>query len=286
MGDAFVASANNAEAMFWNPAGIAQVKNDYDIALGYNKWIFDIKHQYAGFVYNADKLGTFGLNMTYVDYGEIEGTRRSDSDPNGYIETGTFTPKAYVVGLTYAKSISDKFSFGGNIKYVRQDLGSGYVATGTSTDTGKFVDNKLGQFALDFGILYFTGFKDLRLGVTITNLSLEKGFIKETFPLPIAMKIGLAMDVLRIFDVDKIHKLTVEVDALHLRDYTERMHFGAEYTFDDKFFVRAGYKTNYDEDKFSAGFGVKVFDAARIDYSFSPFGRLDPVQRVSIGYQL
>jgi hypothetical protein len=286
MGDAFLASANNSEAMFWNAAGITQVKKEIDVSMGYNKWIADITHQYLGAVYNADEWGVFGVHLIYVDYGELEGTRRSDLDPKGYVETGNFSPSALVAGLSYARSISDKFSFGVNIKYVYQDLGSGYVSTGTTTEEYKTVENKLGEFAFDIGTLYYTGFKDLRLAMNIANISLEKGFVRETFPLPITLKFGIAMDVLKLFNIDPVHQLTLAVDALHLRDYSERLHVGAEYSFNETVALRAGYKFNYDEDKFSAGFGVKIFKDIRLDYAYSPFTTLESVHRISLGYEL
>jgi hypothetical protein len=286
MGDAFVAIADNAEAMFWNPAGMTRTNKQIDVAIGYNKWIADISHQYIGAVYNAGNIGSFGVQMIYVDYGDLDGTRRSDSDPNGYIETGTFSPSAYVIGLSYAKAISDKFSFGANLKYVRQDLGAGYVSTGTTTEENKLVDNKLGEFALDFGTLYYTGYKDLRLAMSITNMSLEKGFIKESFPLPIALKFGVAMDILKAFDINPIHRFTVAIDGIHQRDYTERIHIGAEYMFDNMVAFRIGYKTNYDEDHFATGLGLRVMDALRVDYAYSPFSRLEAVHRISLGYEL
>lgn len=60
--------------------------------------------------------------------------------------------------------------------------------------------------------------------------------------MPMTFDLGIAMDVLRTTDVSSNHSLTLDVDAIHPRDYTERMHLGAEYTFLEVFSIRTGYK--------------------------------------------
>ena len=80
--------------------------------------------------------------------------------------------------------------------------------------------------------------------------------------------------------------LLIAVDAVHPRDYSERVHVGAEYLFADLLAVRAGYKTNYDEEALSMGFGVKYAVGGiglRIDYSYSQLGAFDGVSRITIG---
>lgn len=284
MGNAFIAVANNGEAMFWNPAGMTKVKGRFDFSAGYNKWIAAIKHQYADFTYNAGNTGVFGINLIWVDYGTIYGTRRSEVDPRGYIETGTFSPQAFAIGLAYGRAITDKFSFGVNLKYVRQDLGLAYVGTGETTEEFETVSNRLSVMAFDFGTLFYPGFKDLRIAMSIRNVSAERYYVREGFPIPITFKLGIAMDLMKAFGAGASNPLIFAIDAVHPRDYAERVHFGVEYWFNDIIALRAGYKLNYDEDKFSVGMGFKHSSRGiRVDYALNTFGSFDAVHRISLG---
>jgi len=283
MGDAFSAVANNAEAMFWNPAGMAYI-NKWNISGGYNQWIAGIKHQYTGLAYNTGNIGVLGVNLIWVDYGTAYGTRRSEADPRGYIETGPFSPSALSAGFTYSRQVSDRFSFGVNVKYVHQDLGTSYIGTGETTEEFKEETKEINAFAFDFGTLYYIGFKDLRIAMCAKNVSAEYQYETEAFSLPLTLRIGIAMDLLKAFSINTKSSLILAIDAIHPRDYQERVHFGMEYSFYNMIALRAGYKFNYDEDNLSFGVGLKEKRTGiKVDYAYNPFGDFDAVHRISVG---
>jgi hypothetical protein len=284
MGDAIVALDNNSESIFSNPAAITNIDHQFDFSIGYNSWIADIKHDYGSFVYKDESLGSIGASFIYVDYGQLDGTIRSDSDPKGYIETGTFSPKAYVIGLTYARAVSQKFSFGLNFKYAIQDLGAGFVGTGTGTEQYKKESYSLSVPALDVGAIYYTGFKDLKLGVSIINISPEKSFINESAPLPFTLRFGISADIFKSIDLKINDQFILAVEVLHPRDYGERVHIGGEYVYQNLLALRGGYKSNHDEDNYSAGAGLILWNNFRVDYSFNSFGNLNSVNRISLGF--
>jgi len=215
MGDAVVALENNSESIFSNPASITNTEHQYDFSVGYNSWLTAIKHNYGSFIYKSELFGSIGASFIYVDYGELDGTIRSDSDPRGYIETGKFSPKAYVIGLTYARAVSQKFSFGLNFKYAVQDLGAGFIGTGTGTGEYEEESYSLSVPALDVGAIYYTGFKDLRLGMSVVNISPEKGFIKESAPLPFTLRFGISADVLKSMDLTTDDQFILAIEVLH-----------------------------------------------------------------------
>ena len=287
MGNAFAAVSDNVEAMFWNPAGLGKVSK-WDFSGGYTRWIADITYYHAGLAYNVENIGVFGLNLVWVDYGEIRGAiiSRDPAGP-GYELTDPISPLALVGGLAYGRQLTDRISFGANMKWVYQDLGTSYSQKDSLSPLVAH-ESKLGIPALDVGVIYFTGFKDLRVAVSVQNVSYEKQFVDEDFSLPFNIRMGIAMDLLTIFAPDGNSSLLVSIDATHPRDYRERLHFGVEYSLFDIFFLRGGYKINYDEDKLSFGIGLNPLSrdgmGIRFDYSFNPFGKLDsPVHRVSVG---
>jgi len=63
MGDAFVAVANDASALYWNPAGLSQFTQN-QVMFSHNKWVVDINHDFLGLVYHMDATNSFGIALT------------------------------------------------------------------------------------------------------------------------------------------------------------------------------------------------------------------------------
>jgi len=73
-GDAFVTLASGADALFWNPAGLTGATS-HNIAMTMTVWLFDTKQGAFGYALPLDDIGTFGLQVQYVDFGTIRETR-------------------------------------------------------------------------------------------------------------------------------------------------------------------------------------------------------------------
>ena len=288
LGDAATATEWNSSAMFFNTAGMARIENFAHASVGRVQWIADINYLYGSVALNpADgRYGVFGISILSVDYGDIQGTIRADNN-DGYIDTNLFSPSAYAIGLGYAKALSDKFSVGGNVKYVKQELGTGILDISSTGDfvTQGFSENVL---AFDFGILYRTGFRSLNFGMTVKNFSQEVTFVDERFQLPLTFKIGIAMDMVDLTSWNRdVHSLKLAVDASHPRDFPEQLSVGSEYIFMESFALRAGYSFPNDEHGFSAGAGFQQklsnLDFG-IDYAYTPFGVFDAVHRFTFQF--
>jgi hypothetical protein len=287
MGNAYTAVANDPGAVFWNPAGLAFTEGSH-LYLNQTQWIADVKVNVGVVSYEAGTYGTFGLSMALVDWGTFHGTRRANT-ASGYEETGDFTPKNWALGLSYARRISNAFAVGGNIRYLYENLGTAMEGT---FDAPEEYTAKMNLLAFDLGTIYYTGFKDLRLAMSLQNFSQENKYRYEDFSLPLTFKIGLAMNLVSLFENESdesMHNLTLSLDAVHPRDYTERMHFGLEYGFKKMFFIRGGFKTNYDEENFAAGAGfaypIGNFKVA-LDYSYVNFENFDAVHMFSFDFSL
>ena len=278
----------SASAIFYNPATMASIKEFTSLTVGNVSWIADIHyiHSAIAFAPFDGDYGVFGISFLSVDYGEFMGTVVA-SNEKGYLDVGTYSPRSYSFGIGYAKALSTKFSVGGNIKYVKQNLGSSVVDV---DENGNYVneDNSLGAMAFDFGILYRTGFKSLNFGMSVRNFSAELKYKEETFQLPLTFRIGLSIDAMDLFNIDKnTHSLIVAVDASHPRDYSEQIYVGAEYTFINMFSVRAGFVSPADEHNFSAGFGVKRNISGMnlgLDYAYQPYGIFNNVHRFTFNF--
>jgi hypothetical protein len=293
MGEAFTTVEGRSVSLFYNPANLSLMNTFIDLSINQNKWIADMTHYSATIAFNPvyGKYGTFGFSIVSVDYGEFLGTRVDPTSEKGYTDTGNFSPTAFAVGFGYAKSLTDRFSVGGHIRYVDQKLGSSIVPVGeVSEGVTKEVNNNLSVYAIDFGTIYRTGFKSLVFGMTVRNFSQEVKFESEGFQLPLTFKMGISMNVFDLFmEQNSPHALLVSIDAIHPRDYSEQLNFGAEYTMMNMLALRVGYMYNRDEEDFSAGFGVQTQFGDRmiaLDYAYTPFGVFDNVQRLSFRLSL
>lgn len=304
LAEAFTATHGSSASLFYNPAGMARLQSLAEATVSTTEWIAEIKHQFASIAISPfdGEYGVIGFNFQYVDYGEIQATILANN-PQGFLDVGTFKPTAYAVGVGYARALSDKFSVGGDIRWIKQDLGSGITEASFTTTGGEAVDfsplttidNTLGVLAFDFGIIYRTGFRSLNFGMAIRNFSREVKYQKESFQLPLTFKIGLSMNVLDLMEEDPdVHSLLVLTDAEHPRDYPELLRFGFEYTFQRMLSVRLGYVHIGDEitrseaeSTTSFGIGLQQFFAGMqfgLDYSYTPFGVFDKVQRFSVQF--
>ena len=76
-------------------------------------------------------LGAIGLQIQYVDFGEFDeaiATRPYiNQDVNPGLTGNTFHPFSYLVGLTFARNLTDKFSTGFTVKYAHESLYNGQM---------------------------------------------------------------------------------------------------------------------------------------------------------------
>jgi len=285
MGNAYIGLGKDITSIFWNPAGVAHVEN-LDFAWTYTSWIADIKHHSGAVGYNLGVWGVLGASLIMMDYGDIVGTRVLHADP-GYEITGNLEPSNFMFGLTYAKKVSEKFSFGLNVKFVSEDLGKSM--TGYTQESITEVENKVDALAFDLGTLFLTGYHDLSVAVSVRNFAGELKYRNERFSLPLTFTVGVAMDVFKLTNIGDLHILNIALDALHPRGYPERVNLGGEYWFNNLFAVRLGYKFVTDEDGLTAGLGINmplVDTKIRLDYSYNDFGLFDAVHRMEIGFSL
>jgi len=298
MGEAFTTIEGSSASMFYNPAGMARLGGFIDLSANQMKWIADIKYfsGSAAVAPEGGRYGVIGLSVLKVNYGEFKFTRVA-KNLLGYEDIADFAqPGAYLVGLGYARELSDKFSVGGQAKYVYQDLGDSYVPvyTKVTIDTGGVRTDttiqkqsyNLSVLAFDFGTIYKTGLKSLAFGMTISNFSREITYARESFQLPLTFKVGVSMNLVDLMpSLADNHSLLLSVDAVHPRSYPEFVNVGAEYWFMNTVALRAGYISNHDDYDFVAGVGVKKFGLA-VDYSFMPHKVFDNVHRFSVRFSM
>jgi hypothetical protein len=110
----------------------------------------------------------------------------------------------------------------------------------------------------------------------------EEDKVYGAYDLPLDFRVGVAYD----FSVSANSRLTAAFDATHPNDYSERIHVGAEYAWDEALFLRCGYTSNAEEMGLSAGCGLKLSTAwgvGGVDYAYTDFGVFHGVHRIALG---
>lgn len=297
MADAMTSLELGSRSLFFNPAGMTMIDRFIDVSISKNEWIADISHytfSLSAKPFNGD-YGIIGFTVQSVDYGDFYGTRVNKAVPQGYDDTGIFSLNALAIGVGYAKQLTDRFSIGGHVRWVHQDLGESMTATniqvnaadtlhgGRSADT-VFMSNKLSPFVFDFGTQFKTGLKSLVFGMSIRNFSGEVKYADDGFQAPLAFTLGISMDLMDFFEKASLDQsLYFCVDASHYRDHPEQLKFGVDYKIMNTISVRVGYKTNSDEDGWSYGVGLSKY-GLDLDYSTTSFGVFNNVQRFTAGF--
>lgn len=192
---------------------------------------------------------------------------------------------ASMIGLSLARSLTDRFSVGGQIKFAAQALGKSLVPG--REDEAVTQENKTSVLAFDFGTIYYPGENSFRFGMSVRNFSSDIKYEDDPFPLPLTFTIGSALDITDFFHLlGDQHDLLLSVDAVHPRDYTERINIGIEYGFNNMLFVRSGYKFNHDTEGLSMGAGLSLplgGMMTHLNYSFNDANYFDPVSRITLG---
>lgn len=303
MGDAFASLASGADAVFWNPAGLVQ-SDATEVVSTITMWLFDTQQGAVAFSTSLGDWGSLGVQLQYVDYGDIEETRvdqlafvgvGADRHFNPGLTGNTYSPSTYLVGVTYAKQLTDKFSAGLTVKVAQESLFGSSTAsvvvpvTGGGTVTESFTTYATAAL-FDFGMYYNTGFRSMKIGVSIQNFGPQVKFSEESFPAPLALRLGSSVDLIGAEGLmmgDSDNRLTLAYDIFQPNDYAQQMHFGLEYEFADLIALRAGYKSNYDNERWTYGGGLHssvIGYRLAVDYSYAGMGTyLGNVHRISFG---
>ncbi|MDT8324249.1 MAG: PorV/PorQ family protein, partial [Bacteroidota bacterium] len=117
MGGAYVAMGDDASAMYWNPGGLSRIGHSQVVA-SHTGWLVDTDLNWVGLTLALDASNAIGISLTQLDYGEEK--VRTVVMPEG---TGArWTAQDLAFTITYARSLTDRFSIGGSFKYITQQI--------------------------------------------------------------------------------------------------------------------------------------------------------------------
>ena len=293
MGGAFVSLANDATSLYWNPSGISSA-DKYEAIFTHTNWIADTKYDFAGLVIPFGNLGSVGFSFTSLSMEDMK--VRTVELPEGTGEY--FSAGDIAIGLSYARSLSDRFSIGFTAKYIQQSIwhmtASAFaVDVGTKFKTDLFGGMVIGATMYNFGTPMKLDGRDTREFISVdptklgTNDQIPTNIETDSWDLPLTFEIGVSTYAVNTED----YKLLVAADAIHPNNDYESMNAGLEASYMDIIFLRGGYQSLFLKDaegglSFGVGFNTKMlFSSAvvKFDYAYRDFGRLNNVHTFTVG---
>ena len=290
MGSAFTSVANDVSSIYWNPGGLSRV-NAHEAMFTHVEWIANTTYDFGALTIDLGDEGALGLMVSAFSSGDMAVT--TVEQPDG---TGEFFNAQFVsAGISYARDLTDKFSIGFTGKFVSETIWHMSAST----------------VALDVGTVFTTPFWGVRLGAVISNFGpkmqldgrdtkfaydpapnqdgpveiVNSGYEMQEYSLPLRFQVGFSKD----FNLDEYNRLTIAADAVQPNDNYESVNTGFEYAWKEVVFLRAGYKSLFEQDSekgMTMGLGVNIRLAGvtqfRVDYAYIDLNRLENAQKFSL----
>lgn len=264
MGDAHTAAVEDADALFWNPAGLSLLRQN-EVSLMRHNSFEGISQSVLYYAHPTEKRGTLGggISMHRVD------------GITGYDSTG---------GRTGDLSAADTLiTFAWGRPWESAPLLPG-LQTGASF---KMYQKKLGNdsasaYLMDLGLLYEAKegfFQRLKTGFVLQNLGTGMTFVSEKSDLPMTMKLGWSYP----FFGDN---LVAAMDLVSPTDDKMRINMGVDYRLWDIVAFRLGGITSKRDLDSGVTYGVRLGnERLHLDYAFVPYGSLGDAHRISLGFR-
>ena len=305
MGDMSIAATPDANAAFWNLAKIPFAKNRDAVAVNYTPWLKDLglSDVYLASLAAYHKLSdesAISTSLRFFSLGNIQLTDFSGNVLNN------IKPSEFSVDFGYSRILNNKLSLGVAIRYINSRLVIGDVGTGVVYKAGTSVAGDVSLFYRGVdesgaGLNWGLSLSNLGAKIGYTNDARNKDFIPANLGVGVTYNFVMDENNRLMFGLD-INKLLVPVvppatgvyatDSASLANYrstgvlaswfksfndgTNQLNslqasLGAEYAYDEQFFVRAGYfyedKSRGNRQYFSVGAGFSM-DAFQVNLSY------------------
>ncbi|MFH1386063.1 MAG: PorV/PorQ family protein [bacterium] len=302
MGKAFLALADDASAIFTNPAGLAQNKERNFTSMS-GTLLGEINYVMFGAAENFP-FGKLGLGVVNAGVGDIPIMSLTGSGSTlEAVQTGTTSYNSSLISLAYGSKLSrflrnkagDNISLGLDLKFFLQGFSGG--GTAMQDATGRGMD-------ADLGLLWEAN-RWLNLGVNFQNFlpatfggkfTWQKNSVIEGIPM--VTKLGSRIKLIGVTglrqDPDKSLELMVDYDNNGGLNRPSVFHLGLEYSplemlvlrcgVDQK--PRAGESGVGVDNNLTAGVGF-VVNGFTFDYAYHQYGDLagNTTNFFSIGYK-
>lgn len=257
MGSAFTGVADDASALFINPAGLGFL-NQVQLFLNSDFWLVGTLQETALGGFPIEGLGGFALAVHYLDYGLMDGR-----DELGSV-TADYSADRLGLQAGWGYEFWRNFFLGIGVNGTQTNLaGTGYAS----------ISSNLGILWKDPG-----GFG---LGASYVNAGwISPGGISED-----AVNLGASLEM----PLDSTSRLLTAAGGTIEPSAVSYFQAGAECSIQGRVFLRAGCQVPLSDQSIggftdlTAGVGFHL-ESFSLDYAFQPYGDLGAAHRVSVGY--
>jgi hypothetical protein len=242
MSGANISDVQGLEAIFWNPAGLGNLKGRAAGAFSTMQIFSDIRVNYLALGINFGRLGTIGFDLKSMDFGDIPVTTNQDMDG---LSGQTFAPTFVTAGITYSRRLTDAISVGLVGKYILESIPRAEASA----------------LAFDMGIQYFTvgGIEGFSLGIALKNIGQSMQYTGSAFlvqaqdagsninefreiptakhKLPATIEFGVGYE----YNINEMNSLMLAGNFQNENFGDDGFKFGLEYTYSDFLALRGGY---------------------------------------------
>jgi len=291
LGQSYVAVADDATAMYWNPGGLGFLEGTH-FSLTHSQLIpmlaDDVYFETLNMTHHVPDIGTVGRSVIYLAYGKWTATG------SGGEVLGEFSSYEFAIGGYYGFSLNETTAIGVGLKVSRV-----YLAPATALTA----EGAGWSFAADFGILGRLG-KRFTYGVALQNLGPDMSFVSkdESAPLPRTLRGGIGVTPFEGEAYTTLVSLEVTKALIGLDDiFTEgkfsevnrdaTLNGGVELMIADFVAPRLGYIFDHDGKikGFTYGFGIRmpIGGGMHFDYASVPKAEdLGRESKFSLNYRL
>lgn len=241
LGPSAMVFARGADAIYFNPAGLGRMDRSVEAMFSQMSYFADINVSYGAIGVSAGSFGSLGFTLKTISFGDIPVTTSSYPDGTGELYSPTFM----TIGATYAKDLTDRIAIGVTANFITEQIMS-MSANG---------------IAFNVGIQYQNlGIQGLALGVAIKNIGPNMKFSGSNayiqadnpndnrplnpyvvemaeFAMPSNLEIGIGYAP----KLDEQNQISVGGTFRNNNYQDDEYNLGAEYGFNNMFFVRGGY---------------------------------------------
>jgi hypothetical protein len=233
MGEAFIGVAEDASAVYWNPAAMGAVLGTR-LMFTHDEYLQSMRLEQVALTHETE-YGTLGLGFTGLYMDEMD---RYEDTPSA-VPLGKFSAYDVSFSLAFARYVVPNLAVGVAVKPV-------YEKIDQETASG---------LAFDIGLYHVSRIPGVKLAAVAANVGSPMKFVSQKFALPRTLKIGASYER----HITQIKgDILATLDVVGPNDGDLREHLGAEYGYDRRLFLRAGYKAGYDTHGATFGLGLRL----------------------------
>lgn len=242
MGEANISTGYGVGSLFWNPAGVAKMDNSAGVMFSHMSYIADIGVEYGVASANFEGFGVVSLSIKSLAIDEILVTTTQNPDGTG----ATFKPQMLTAGLSYSRQLTERIAVGITANFVSETLGD-VSASGVAFNVGVIYDHLAELDGLSLGLVInnvgpqmkYEG-SGLNTVADVDNYNRPPQYYKidaAGVEMPSTFGLGLGYKA----KIDDMNALQFSGLFLHNNFSDDEYKLGAEYGYNNTFFLRAGY---------------------------------------------